>query len=518
MHELLHNIRFYILLLSIVFSLVVNIIIITTIPAQQLQTIRLNQIYGLASVILLYLALLAGPFCYMFATFPWKKQYLKARRALGVSAFYFASLHSLIAFFGQLNGFDGLGFLTNNYLIALSASFIALFILMLQAMTSFDAVIEKMTFPRWKILQRFVYLAGILTLVHVVMLGTHFQDLASPIARTAFIALAFLFFLEALRIDSWLQNRFKIAQKFSYGSLFIGGLLITGIIFLFTPFASRDGVSFGVHQKHSSQQTTAYSSSSAMDASMQGDESLRFTVSLDKPEIILPNQDTTLSFSVYNAANGSIVPLFQKFYEKESHLVVTDNTLQYFNHIHPERDKNIFTITTRFPKPGVYRTYLTYQPIGAIEQQVAFSFMVGTKEATTSAKSEQIIDAKYAKVFGQHEITIDTTKPLKSAAMTDGSQTIPFRIKDALSKEPTTNLKPYLGAFGHLVMINTEDYSYLHVHPLGDTPKPNQNGGPEVIFQPMTLTDQIKPGVYRVFAEFNPAGQYIVADYTMRVE
>lgn len=518
MHELLHNIRFYILLSSIVLSLVVNTIIIATVPSPQLQTIRLNQIYGFASIILLYLALLAGPFCYMFANFPWKKQYLKARRALGVSAFYFASLHGLIAFFGQLNGFDGLGFLTNNYLIALSASFVALFILMLQAMTSFDAVISKMTFPRWKVLQRFVYLAGILTLVHVVMLGTHFQDLSSPIARTAFIALAFLFFLEALRIDSWLQNRFNISQQFSYGSLVIGGVLITGVVFLFTPFASRDNISFGIHQKHSSQQSTSFSSSAAMNASMQGDKSLRFTVSLDKPEVILPNQDTTLSFSVYNAANGSVVPLFQKFYEKESHLVVTDNTLQYFNHIHPQRDRNTFTITTRFPKPGVYRTYLTYQPIGAIEQQVAFSFNVGSEQASTSAKSEQIIDANYAKVFGQYEITVDTKNPLKASAMTSGSQTIPFQIKNTLSKEPTTNLKPYLGAFGHLVMINTEDFSYLHVHPLGDTPKPNQNGGPEVIFQPMALTDPIRPGVYRVFAEFNPNGQYVVADYTMRIE
>jgi DMSO/TMAO reductase YedYZ heme-binding membrane subunit len=522
MNELLTNIRFYILVTSVTASLIINFVIITTIPSAQLQTIRLNQIYGLISMALLYLALLAGPFCYMFANFPWKKQYLKARRAIGVSAFYFAALHSLIAFFGQLNGFEGLSFLTTNYQIALGVSAIALFILMLQAMTSFDAVIKWMTFPRWKILQRFVYVASIFTLIHVVMLGTHFQDLTGPIARIAYLALAFLFFLEALRIDAWLQRLFKIEQKFSYGTLLIGGLLISGILYIFSPLAANNASPFGVHQQHSQsnsqQQANINTQSKQMMASMQGDRTLRYTVSLDKEDVIVPNQETTLMFSVYNAATGNENTLFQKLYEKEAHLIILDNKLQYFNHIHPQKSGNSFTINTSFPEPGVYRAYLTYQPVGAVEQQVGFSFIVGSPKTQFSENAEQIVDTNMAKTVGQYEINLSTGNGLVAKDMEQANALLTFTIKDANSKQPIQNLKPYLGAFGHMIMVNTKDYSYLHVHPVGVDPEPNAKGGPEVSFAPMPLNDPIKPGVYRVFAEFNPNGKLFVADYTVQVK
>jgi DMSO/TMAO reductase YedYZ heme-binding membrane subunit len=519
MHELLHNIRFYILVLSVITSLTINAYVLLTTPAGSLQTIRLNQIYGLISFVLLYLALLAGPFCYMFSNFAWKNQYLKARRAIGVSAFYFAALHAIIAFFGQLNGFEGLAFLTTNYQIALGVSAVALFILLLQAMTSFDAVIEWMTFPRWKILQRFVYLAGVLTLVHVVMLGTHFQDLTSPIARVAYIALAFLFFLEAMRIDSWFKQLFRIEPKLGLGSVLIGGALITIGVLMFTPIASQSTVSLGIHPKHSVQtpeQNTALSKS--MLASMEGDRSLRYTVSFDKPQTMQPNQNAVLQFDVFNAANGNEVNLFQKVYEKEAHLIIVDNELQYFSHIHPQREGNTFTIATQFPRPGVYRAYLSYQPVGAVEQQVAFSFQVGQGWAARPANAAQNSDTNMIKTFGQYEVTLSTGNGLVAKEMENATQKLSFMIRDAVSKKQVTNLQPYLGAFGHLVMINTKDYSYIHVHPEGEDPQPNQNGGPEIAFVPMTIADPIKPGVYKVFAEFNPNGQLFVADYTVEVQ
>src|SRR5262245_22006349 len=131
MQDLLKNIRFYILIGSFFLSAILYWIVFQTVSQEQLQIIRLNQIYGLISIGFLYLALLAGPLCYTFPQLPFKKRYLKARRAIGVSAFYFALLHALIGFYGQLGGLDGLGFLTTNYLFAISLSVAALFILSL---------------------------------------------------------------------------------------------------------------------------------------------------------------------------------------------------------------------------------------------------------------------------------------------------------------------------------------------------------------------------------------------------
>ncbi len=518
MSDLFRNIRFYILVFSVVLSFTLNVIIVTTIPDGQLQTIRLNQIYGLVSVTYLYFALLAGPFVYMFPDFSWGKQYLKARRALGVSSFYFAALHGVIAFFGQLGGFTGISFLTTNYVLALSSSFIALIILFFQAITSFDAVIKKMTFPRWKILQRFVYVAGILVLIHMLLLGTHYQEISSLIPMITFVALAFLFFLEALRVDAFLQKKFSLNPQFNYASMILVSVIVLGGYFVFFP--QQGAVSFGLHSKHLQQLEQQQSSGieSPLLASMQGDKTLRYTVGLEKPEQILPNQNTELKFVLYNATNGSPVNLYKKIYEKEAHLVVVNDELNYFEHIHPQRNGNTFTITTTFPKPGVYRAYLSYQPVGAVEQQVGFSMNVGSTDQILAQRSEQKVDTNTTKNFGKYEITLSMDKALNAKDMMLGNQTMTFTVKDAQTKKPVRTLKPYLGAFGHLVMIHQASYAYLHVHPLGVSFGPNANGGPEVTFMPMTLTDPIRPGVYRVFAEFNPDGQRIVADYTIDVK
>ncbi|MBI2049692.1 ferric reductase-like transmembrane domain-containing protein [Candidatus Roizmanbacteria bacterium] len=208
MKSLIKNIRFYVLLLSLSFSIIVYFWINLIINNESLRIIKLTQIYALTAMTFLYFALLCGPFCYTFRGFRYRAQYLKARRAIGVSAFYFALLHVLLAFFGQIGGFEGLKFLDIKYLFAISLSFTALIILSLMAATSFDFIIAKMTFVKWKLLHRFVYLAGIFVLIHSFLIGTHFQDLFEPIPLVFLGAIAFLLVLEARRIIVFLRRKF----------------------------------------------------------------------------------------------------------------------------------------------------------------------------------------------------------------------------------------------------------------------------------------------------------------------
>ena len=94
-----------------------------------------------------------------------------------------------------------------------------------------------------------------------------------------------------------------------------------------------------------------------------------------------------------------------------------------------------------------------------------------------------------------------------------------YTITDVKTKKPVTTLKPYLGAFGHVVMINTQTFDYLHVHPTNLTALlPDQNGGPEVAFMPLGLYSPIKPGLYKVFAQFNPDNKLILTDFVVKIE
>ena len=132
------NIRFYVLLLSTVLLMWIYLWVKLFIPEGNLQIVKLTEYYALTTISFLYLSLLTTPLYHAFPKLPGRAQYTKARRALGVSAFFFALMHVYFAFFGQLGGFAGLSFLSTNYLIAISLSTIALLILGLLALTSFD--------------------------------------------------------------------------------------------------------------------------------------------------------------------------------------------------------------------------------------------------------------------------------------------------------------------------------------------------------------------------------------------
>lgn len=207
--SLLRNIRFYVLVSSLTLSLGLYLWVRLAIPAGgSLLTIRLTQLYALAAVIYLYFSLLIGPLVYVFRWIPFRGSMFKARRAIGVSAFYFGFLHAYLAFFDQLGGFEGLGYLSNTYLLAIGFSFSALVIMFFMTLTTFDRVIGKMGFTKWKFLHRFVYLAGVFILIHALMLGTHFAALSALIPKIFFVALSFLLILEANRIDAWFIRKF----------------------------------------------------------------------------------------------------------------------------------------------------------------------------------------------------------------------------------------------------------------------------------------------------------------------
>ncbi len=176
------NIRFYVLVIT--FSPSVIILWQSTgIPDQVAQISQLTRVYALSAITCLYLALLATPLTRIFTFLPYRGLYIKARRAIGVSACYFALLHGSIAFFLQLGGFSSLSLLSDRYLLAISLSFTALVILILMASTSFDVMVQKLGFKSWKILHRLVYLAATLILIHVLLIGSDFSNHSGPIFR-----------------------------------------------------------------------------------------------------------------------------------------------------------------------------------------------------------------------------------------------------------------------------------------------------------------------------------------------
>ncbi len=237
MSQLLANSRFYILATSLLLSILIAALLRAAIPGDELYYIRVEQVFGFVSVIFLYVAVILTPLSKLLGKKPVLQKILFARRAFGVSAAYFAILHVYIVMAEQIGGLSGLGLLPSRFVVSFILGFIALVILFLMASTSFDKAIELMTFKRWKQLHRFVYLAGVLVIIHIWMIGTHAET--PNIKAISILALALLFGLEAKRIANTLSARFKLSQFRRNLLFYLTFVLLTGSLMLL-PVISRN--------------------------------------------------------------------------------------------------------------------------------------------------------------------------------------------------------------------------------------------------------------------------------------
>lgn len=208
-HRLFLNSRFWILVIAVVASVNIAGFIQFYVPEGSLQIIRIEQWCGFISIALLYIAIVASPLTKVFPKLPGKEQYLHARRAIGVSAFYYAALHVYITFFLQLGGFAGLGYLNATYTWSLGFGIFALAVLFVMAATSLDWVVDHMGFKRWKLLHRLVYFASLAVLLHLLLIGPHYDNGLTIAGAITYGAAAFLIVLEILRIRLTLQTRKK---------------------------------------------------------------------------------------------------------------------------------------------------------------------------------------------------------------------------------------------------------------------------------------------------------------------
>jgi DMSO/TMAO reductase YedYZ heme-binding membrane subunit len=230
--KLLDNSRFYILAISLLVSLAVIGLMRLQIPSDQLFYIRTQQLFGLLGVLFWYFALMISPLGYVIG-----KQRIKklefARRAIGVSAFYFVLLHGAIALWGQLGGISEIQYLPELFKWSLLGGAIAFAVLLLMALTSFDKVVRFMTFPRWKLLHRLVYSGGVLAILHIWTVGTH---LAYDVVQlTAFVLLVILFGLELYRITKKLNEKYLHLEKTESITLFIASWAIAATLVLLIP-------------------------------------------------------------------------------------------------------------------------------------------------------------------------------------------------------------------------------------------------------------------------------------------
>ncbi|QDI90059.1 hypothetical protein EPH95_01780 [Salicibibacter halophilus] len=170
------------------------------------------------------------------------------------------------------------------------------------------------------------------------------------------------------------------------------------------------------------------------------------------------------------------VPELEETHEKEMHLIIVSNDLEDFIHLHPEREEDAIHTAPTDLENGHYQAFVDMAPKDRNYVVQPNDLQVGEgKQASPSASlsaSENLtqeINGKTVTLETEGLSTSDTTK-------------LDF---DLHGEEP----EPYLGALGHVVILDEDAETFIHVHPTSDH---------TTTFE--THIDQ--PGLYKVWAEF----------------
>ncbi|CAG7649723.1 hypothetical protein PAESOLCIP111_05935 [Paenibacillus solanacearum] len=232
-------------------------------------------------------------------------------------------------------------------------------------------------------------------------------------------------------------------------------------------------------------------------AGQEKDVQAVFKLSSEKPQA---KQDTNVSIQIVGKDNKPIESL-DISHEKKLHLIVVSKDLSYFHHIHPEdKGKGSFQIATQFPAGGDYKLFADFVPTGMGSMTKSQWITVQGDAAKPVALQPE---ANLTKTIDGKEVTLAFDKLQAGQAVN-----MTFTIKDAASKKPITNLQPYLGAVGHVVVLSADASQYLHVHPTDE-----KAAGPEAKF----MTTFPASGVYKIWGQFQHQGSVFTVPFVVKV-
>jgi len=197
-------------------------------------------------------------------------------------------------------------------------------------------------------------------------------------------------------------------------------------------------------------------------------------------------------------AGGAPVTTYAVVHDKPLHFVVVRRDLTGFQHLHPTMAPDgTWSVDLGLTAPGSYRAIAD------------FTAVVGGQQMPATLGVDLTVAGDYRPVALPAPVTRAATDGFAisyaGTPQTGSTQPLLMTVNGPDGKPAV--LEPYLGAFGHLVVLREGDVGYVHVHP-----------------EPQLVDGAVKfwlaapgPGRYRMFFDFQVAGKVHTAAFTMIV-
>jgi hypothetical protein len=166
-----------------------------------------------------------------------------------------------------------------------------------------------------------------------------------------------------------------------------------------------------------------------------------------------------------------------------------------------------------FPRSGLYHLYADATPQGRDSVVMRFDAAIG---ANSGGKRPSAVSSDEMKA-GPYTVTL-------SSVRFPANQDVPLLVAVKRGSLPALDLRPYLGAYAHVVAIGVSDLTYLHVHPTMPGAMDMSGGGampaslPDSAQVPATMTVHLRlprPGLYKVWIQFKGGAALFAAPFVV---
>ena len=236
------------------------------------------------------------------------------------------------------------------------------------------------------------------------------------------------------------------------------------------------------------------------------------------PALVKAGQNTKLLFRISHPGTGEQIKKFETVHDRQYHLFVISQDMEFFQHIHPEQAADgTWLIDVKLPRPGYYKVLSDFMPSGGAPQFIARPLVTAGYIGDLEADSAHLVpDTTSTKSVDDLTATLAYDPPTFVVGQYGH---LNFHLTDTATKRPVTDLQTYLGAFGHTLIMSEDMVDYVHSHPVDFLAQNNDDGGqpqflippdadratlealrggPDVTFEGLMP----KPGHYRAWTQF----------------
>jgi len=190
---------------------------------------------------------------------------------------------------------------------------------------------------------------------------------------------------------------------------------------------------------------------------------------------------------------------FSLLHEKFMHFIVVRDALDEFQHLHPTLapDGGVETEIV-FPSPGTYWIFVDFQAKGEKQQTVRHEIQIAGVPPATSGLQPDI------------PLTVTSKESRTNVSAEPSKEEWIFTFAHStMNGEPLSDLQPYLGAMGHLVVIGEKTGEYVHAHAETESAPDGK----------VKFAAHIKrPGIYKLWGQFQRQGEVFTIPAVLRVE